>query len=83
MLELRGETGLADEALPELGFTGDLVADDLHRDAPVKPLVERLPDLGHSARADLSREDVAPQLAARLDRHRPNPSPLRSRENRA
>ncbi len=83
VLELRGEARLADEALAELGFPGDLVANDLYGDAPVEPLVERLPDLRHSPRADLAREDVAPQLPARFDRHPGSLSPARSRAKRA
>ena len=62
VVDLRGDPALAHEAAAQLVglLAGHLVgAQQLHRDAPVQPLVVRRPDLAHAALADERGQFVA------------------------
>ncbi len=63
VMQPRRDPRLAQEALAERRFAGEVLGQDLERDGPVEPLVMRGVDDGHPAAADLAVDAIAAHLS--------------------
>src|SRR5207253_10645120 len=68
MIERRGHPGLAEESLDAKRIGGAIGGKDFQRDAAAERFIDGLVNFAHPARADGTRDAIAPETGSRCDR---------------